>query len=260
MRTRSPTVPLLLTLLLLAGCSADRETAQTPETTDSQQASASSAPSRPTAPLGLYVGYYMGGGGIPTNRSALQGVDAYLKILTYDPLRADDTFALLQELGNVLQINVPELLNRSDDRPTTLTEYSNALGNITERSRRTAQDLQATVTAKKKEDTDRRKAVAALQKRIDQAFGAGDFATAGALQKDLTQEQTGLTALQSEIRQAEETRSAFAALIDIADRRLTAIEENRQILIAGLQVVDLPGIDPLGIIRRSSQRGGLLGF
>jgi len=43
-------------------------------------------------------------------------------------------------------------------------------------------------------------------------------------------------------------------LLDVGGKRRLAIEANREVLLAGLQVVDMPGIDDLNIINEAKRR------
>jgi len=54
-----------------------------------------------------------------------------------------------------------------------------------------------------------------------------------------------------------DTLTTYQNLIAIADQRIKAIEQNREALIAGVKVMDIPGVDNLGVIQgRSSRAGG----
>jgi cysteinyl-tRNA synthetase len=219
----------------------------------------------PSAPLGQYIGYYLGGGGIPLSTSALKGVEAEVKIHTeFDPLENDDTFALLQELGTVLQVSVPDILNRSTDRSATLTEYSTALRNITERAQSTAEDLQIYQKSLKAEEKTQRTTLNDLQKRYDKAIKAIDFATAASLQKTLNEAQTALSQTQSKGKETTSTLEAYTSLLEVSMKRLQAIDQNREILVAGLKVIEVPGIEDLGILeqlKKSRNLGtGILGM
>jgi hypothetical protein len=256
-----PRCLLIITCLSLAACGGIG-TKTTQKTATGSHASSPQVFTRPSAPLGLYAGYYLGGGGISPANSALTGVDAQTQLhKPVNPLGSSDTFALLQEYGNVLQVNIPDLLNRSSDRPTTLTQYTDALTNITARAKQTAGDLTTQLQQLKTDDKNQASSVSGIQNRINTAFKAGDYATAGSLQQDLTNAQTTLTQTQSKEKQATDTLATYNTLITVAGKRLQAIAQNREILIAGLQVVNVPGIENLGILSGSSAGGGsFLGF
>jgi hypothetical protein len=209
----------------------------------------------PGAPLGVYISYFLAGGNSPNVAGAITGIQAQQKLHeVFNPMQSNDTFALLQELGNTLQVNIPDLLNRSSDRPSTLTTYSEALKNITARSKMMSADLDTSKNDLHKKAADQSTTVAALQKSLDTANQNNDFASVGTLQKQLTDERSKLTQLQSDEKQTDLTKQTFDNLVKIAEKRETAIDTNREILISGLKVVDVPGIENLDIIQQTSSR------
>jgi hypothetical protein len=246
----------VVVFFLLFGCAKTTTTTKTPVA--SVSSSRSSGPSRPGAPLGLFTSYYLGGGGISPSNAALSGVAAQVKLnAEYNPMKSDDTFALLQEFGDILQISIPDLLNRSSDRPTTLTEYTNALSNITARSTTMAKDLTTHLTELRTTESTQKSLANDTQKKIDAATKSGDFATAGSLQQTLIDAQSGVTQAQVEERETQNTLQTYQKLIIVANQRLNAINTNREILISGLKVVDMPGIEGLGIVTDHSSSSAL---
>lgn len=217
---------------------------------------------RAAAPLSVYVNLYLAGGGFVPVSAARAGVLAEARMHsrpTEEDL--DDAFGLLQEFGLILQVDIPDLLNRSDDRSQTLDDYTEGLTNITERSRMRAASMTEYVARLTADRRTARTRVSDTERQIRQSLQDQDYVTAGGYQRDLGEAQSELSNIESELREQETLQSSFEELIAIADERLTAIEQNREVLVAGLKVVEIPGIENLGILeqprtRRRSGNGG----
>lgn len=263
MRTLSPLpirAALLCGVVLLCGCGRG---ANDPETGSGAALSSAgglqgiddSPVPRPSANLGVFVARYIEEHGTFPTTGALAGVDAQIRIVTpNDPIAEEDTFQLLQEFGNILGIDVNDLLNRSTDRAGVLNEYVSALTNIRARSALKAVDLTASLDSLKKDQQERRKRIAEIQKRINQAVKDKDFAVAGTLQQDIVKMQSELATVDGAVTQTNTALKSYKDFLTVADRRLQAIAENREILIAGLKVVDVPGIDDLELIQKGTTK------
>lgn len=220
---------------------------------------------RPSAPLGLFLSFYLAQGAGIDARSVIAGIDAVMKFLEGDSLTDDDaTFTLLRELGGLLQINVPDLLNRSIDRPRALNTYVGDLTAKTAEAKARADQLTSFIDAHKEEIRVQRKEVSQMERSIKDALRKGDYAQAGPLQEQLLEEQKTLGKMEAQEQQSEDVLDVFEQLLQIADERLAAIASNREVMIAGLKVIELPGIEDLGVIedvrsRRRRNRGGSSG-
>lgn len=208
---------------------------------------------RPGALLGLYVADYLGEAPPIPFTSAIEGLDALQKLSPTDGGQ-DETFALLQAFGAVLKLDIQDELNRSQDRPNTLNLYMESLTDITERSR-----LQTDILIERQKDLEKkaneeRRNASALRTRINAANKAGDYAQAGEEQKTFSESQGRVAALESGAQQTRELVRTFQSLLIIADKRKQAIEENREIIIAGLKVVDVPGIEDIGILLQTDNK------
>ncbi|MBI3332083.1 hypothetical protein HYZ99_03955 [Candidatus Peregrinibacteria bacterium] len=211
--------------------------------------------SRPSPMLGLFVSLYLERGTVFAESSALRGLGATVQLEAGDRMSLDDTFALLQELGTALQVDVPELLNRSQNRAETLNQYLSQLHSVARRSFTRNQQLEGELEALSERQREERAAVTAIQRVINKALREKDYGTAGAEQKSLVTAQTKLDMTEGELERMRDIQRAFRDLLEIAEERVTAIEQNREILIAGLSVVELPGIEDLGIIMDSEGEG-----
>ena len=219
---------------------------------------------RPAAALAIYVGTFLAEGIFFPTHGATLGVEAQSKIIEgQETPAADETFALLEELGSILQVNVPDLLNRSPDREVTLGQYLDSLKNIYTLGQRKEKELKATADQLDKDERDQRKTANDLQRAINKALDAEDFTGAGSMQQDLATAQAKLAESAVKRKQAKDLGNRYQKLVDVAGKRIVAIESNRKILIAGLKVVDLPGVNELGIVVEPTSQntvgGGALG-
>lgn len=219
---------------------------------------------RPSAALGFYIAAYLSQGIFLPVRSAFMGIEAQKKLfLGQGDASADETFALLQELGNILQVDVADILNRSPDRRETLDQYLQAIHNVYVLAERKKGELDTAAEALREEEREKRSAAQDIEREINRALDNEDYTGAGSRQRDLSEAQGKLAEVQTKREQTEDIADRFKKLLEIAGRRILAIEANRLILIAGLQVVQIPGIEDLDILlekgRRSDRRRSPIG-
>jgi hypothetical protein len=210
---------------------------------------------RPGAPLGLYMSLYLAQNSFGRVLAARTGIEAQIALSKkVNPATTDVTYQLLEEFGAILQVDIPDTLNRSDDRPTVLNEYLNGLKNITARSQKKAQDLKTTDDELRDTLREKRSAVNTMERDIRKATDAGDYQTAGSKRQDLSKAQLELAQLESEEEQTRDLLSVFTDLLEVSAERIAAIESNREVLLAGLKVVDVPGIEDLDILLEEKTR------
>ncbi len=206
---------------------------------------------RPSASLGTYVGLYLSGDDFQPANAARMGVMAQMQLHakpTQDQINA--TFDLLQEFGTVLQVDIADLLNRSDNRLDTLNQYVEGLANITARSQRKADEVKAQVDTLKTEEQTKQKTVSQINSTLQKALQTKDYATAGEQQQLLGQAETDLAQTDTQLKQQNQILTAFLELLKVAAERSIAIDQNRAILIAGLKVVNVPGAQGLGVLEQ----------
>ena len=216
---------------------------------------------RPSAPLGVFSSLYLAQGMFLPVQSALQGIEAQSKLLAGQRVTAtDETFALLQDFGSILQVDIIDLLNRSDDRLQALDRYLQDLRNVGVLVERKSNELEVLLETLQDQRKEQRSTVRDLEREIKNALNEQDYGTAGALQQQLTEAQGVLAETESREDQTEDILSRYEDLLAIAQDRLDAIEKNREILIAGLKVIEVPGIEDLRILEpgsKRSRRGGI---
>jgi|SRR3989338_5417507 len=216
-------------------------------------ASSDPALARPSGMLGIFVTKFLAQSELFSN-SALRGVGAQEQFLADAEVDLEETYALLQELGNALQVDVPDMLNRSDNRSEALNAYVERLKDIGARAVVKKTSLESLIDGLKVEQRAQRKTTTELERTINKAVRDKDYATAGGEQQHLMEEQTKLSDIERKLDQAEETLDTFEDLLKVADERLSVIEHNREVLIAGLKVVELPGIEDLQILEEKRRR------
>ncbi len=210
---------------------------------------------RPTSSLGVFAGLFLAAGSFVETQSALQGVTAQAAYHAQPgDQQLEDTFGLLQEFGTVLQVDIPDLLNRSDNRTDTLNQYLIGLTNITERSTRRAEEMRQALDALQDTERTQRRTASDLDRAIRNALSDKDYVTAGEKQPELAKAQGVLAETESTIAQQEVIIESFEELLDVAERQKNVLEQNREVIIAGLTVVDLPGAESLGILENANSR------
>jgi ribosomal protein S12 len=248
---------LLGELMLFSACS-NTTTKPTP-TPVQRPLSNSSGPSLPSAPLGTFVSHFLAIGGQPVTKAATEGVNAQVQLhKEFNPLKSDDTYALLTQFGTILQISVPDMLNRSSDRPTTLTQYTDSLKNITIRAKRTSDDLTTHLQSLQANEKKQQSSLSDLNRQLSTAKRNNDFATAASVQQNVTEIQATIGQIRSQEQETKDLQTTYLNLIDVSAKRQAAIDQNREVLIAGLKVNDIPGIENLGVLQGSSKGGGNL--
>lgn len=203
-----------------------------------------------SAPLfGIYASMFLGDGATAVVTSAMEGIFVQMSLHGMPTAESvDNLYALLEEFAAVLHVDIADILNRSENRAQTLDEYAAGLANITERSSRRAEDVNEQIASTKSRQIEQRKTVSTIDKEVKSAVKANDFMTAQDRQSALAEAQATLTETESSMKELNSLQNIFEELLDIASKRITALESNREVLIAGLKVVDVPGVDDLGVI------------
>lgn len=218
---------------------------------------------RSPALFGIYANMLLAGGLDAPVFAAKAGVEAQMRFNappTTDNL--DDIYALLGQFAAILHVDVPDLLNRSAHRAQTLDAYAAGLQNITDRGTRRRDDLEGQIKDLKSRQQERRRDVSALEKEVKTAVNEKDFATAQSTQSALSDAQENVMSLELQTKELGTLEGTLSELIQIAEERIAALEANREILIAGLSVSDIPGVEDLGVIegRMRGRRGGFNPF
>jgi hypothetical protein len=84
-----------------------------------------------------------------------------------------------------------------------------------------------------------------------------NFSEAGAAQKMITEKEQELSAKESEINTTDDIHDHLQDLLDIYGERIVAIELNREALLSGIKVIDVPGAKEIDVLeqKRLKNRG-----
>lgn len=204
---------------------------------------------RPSGPMGVFISSFIAQGGFVRSMSATQGIDAQMRLLEGQiNVESSETFALLKEFGSVLQIDIVDALNRSSDRVQTLDTYLSSLKNITELVERKTTELESVRENVEDEMRQKNKRIRDIERTIKKALDEANYEQAGVEQEELTGLKGEVAALEVEIDQNDDITARYQALIDIAKVRYDALSANRRIVLSGLKVVEVPGIEDFNIL------------
>ncbi|MDD5623120.1 MAG: hypothetical protein PHI23_00200 [Candidatus Peribacteraceae bacterium] len=248
---------LLLCTLVLGSCGKSASPSETAEPTSAAKTAAvgtalfgmeKTRQSLPSAPLGIFSTVFLSQGLFLPTRSALEGIESLLSGLSEETMpNTEDAYALLESLGSIVSINLIDTLNRSSDRAETLNRYVEALGNATTQAEEQVTALTELKTTLKEERDAQRTTVRNLQRTISKALADKDYSLAGSTQKELSEAESTLAETETKEKQNNDLLSRLKDLVGTAKERQKAIEENREILLSGLKITDVPGLEDLGI-------------
>lgn len=208
---------------------------------------------RSAALLGLFVSQYVATSAAAQGvGGALLGVGVQSHIMENQGSVTDPDFELMQAFADALQVDVADLLNRSPDRQKALDTYSTALTNVaTKANDRYKQVISATNEVKTLNRT-QQSAKNAADRDLTKALNDKDFTNASEKQKKLLETQQAFAESDLKLRELTELSNTLDKLLTLYGQKILAIEQNREILISGLKVVDVPGIEDLKIIQRNT--------
>lgn len=207
---------------------------------------------RPSALLGVFISDYLSYTAV--YQTALAGVQAQMEILFNDDRIEDETYALLETLGSILQVDVNDMLNRSNGRARAFETYVQNLAELGTTATAKKQGLEQELDDIQTVRRDQRRDTAKLQSDLNSALREQDYASASGLQRQLIDAETELAKLESEEDEQQSVIRLFEDLLEIADERLNAMQTNREALIAGVKVIEVPGVDDLGLLEKGRYR------
>jgi hypothetical protein len=187
-------------------------------------------------------------------RSAIAGIAIQMDLLNEGGEEQEESFALLETLGAILQVDVPDMLNRSTNRIDAFDTYLSNLQTIGERSTAHKEGLEQQMDTLMDERSDIRGDVARTQSQLNIALREQDYATASEQQKNLIEGRGNLAKIDARIDELRSIRNLFDDLLDIAEERVTVMTSNREALLAGITVVDVPGVEDYGLIEKRRRR------
>ena len=122
------------------------------------------------------------------------------------------------------------------------------LSNVFARSKTQLTALQQQQKVLSADRDTKRNTASQIQSDLNKALQKQDYATASSKQQALSDAKTAQSKAEEQVSEVQSLITIFTNLNNIADQRLKAIAANRQILIAGLQVINVPGINELNIL------------
>lgn len=224
---------------------------------------------RPSASFGARMSTHLSRGDTPV-QGARKSI-AIIAPLLRMPHSVEEPFLIIQTLGDLLHTNIVDALNRNLERGEVLNRYIALLRSTLERAHGVRENLDTRRQELMAQEREQRGALRAMQKDIDAAERSGDFHAMGLHQRARSETSGEHGKTKASVDELKNTIATLDALTNLASERLQATEENREALMAGIRVVDTPGIEELGILERTgrgfsrrsqrkARKGGLLDF
>lgn len=224
-------------------------------TADQLSASKDQTVIRKSASLGVFLAEYLSN---KAKNDAVQGaIDGVtIQSVLVQSKKEDRTEdgSLLQAFSSALEVDVADLLNRSSNREQAIDTYSQALTNVALRANERVKelslalaDLKSIAKIKKNEESTAKKLVQAALKN-KQFESLHDLQSAASEAELLSLEAT------SKAKEVSDIVTVFNELLKVYGQKILAIQANREALIAGIQVVNIPGIDELKLIRKATSK------
>lgn len=251
-----------LCLLLLSGCRSPSKPQEEQKPRAARDATVYSAivaralaasmpPPRPGAPLGIHISMYLSAVEIPA-RGALDSI-SILAPLARSPATAEAPFTTIQTLGVLVQTNIAEAMNGAPDRGNVLNRHLALLRSALQDAQRDQEHLEENRRQLQEKERDQRNTIRTLQKGIDAAEKAGDFASVGPQQKALSNTKGEHGQTEASLEEMKSTAKILEDLANLAEERLSAIEQNREALMSGIRIMEIPGIEALGILEKGEK-------
>lgn len=260
-RLMHSTGTIITLCFLLSACSAKQKTTMAPangalsaiQTIDGLTTNTAIRPTtkRNPALLGVFVSEYLTTApSAVAAESALLGVGAQAQILYAQQTIQDPDYKLLQAFGDALQVDVAELLNRSTDRQEVLETYTQALTNVATRSNDRFKELSSQLEELRKQASIQNHDRSLADRELHKALKDKDFESAGERQKKLTELQAVYAETDLKRRQVQSLKDTLDDLLTLYGKKILAIQQNREALIAGIKVIDVPGADELQVLEK----------
>lgn len=212
--------------------------------------------SRHAALLGVFISEYISF--VQTSmasQGALNGISVDTHLMEQQSTITDPDFILLQAFADALQVDFVDLLNRSTNRQETLDTFMTSLTNVAARANERFQVLTGTLAEIKTQLRAQSKERSDAERDLKKAISKKDFSQAGEQQKSVLEKQQAYAETDLKAKQTDDIISTLNSLLTLYGEKSLAIKQNREVLIAGNRIVDVPGIEELQIIERKKSRG-----
>lgn len=208
---------------------------------------------RPSALLGTYVASYLAQG-TSLAKSALKGVEQQIALFFEETSQKDESYQLLQDMGAALAVKIPDMLNRSPNRARDLDAYVSALRALQAASQRQNEALNSKKDTAQDILRERQRHLSDVKRELTKAIRDEDYVTAGSLQDAVNKAQTDVASADADLKEVRNILALYNDVLDLSEERITAIIANRDVLIAGVKVVDVPGIGDIGVVQGDPSR------
>jgi hypothetical protein len=207
---------------------------------------------RPTALLGPYVASFLSQGNSLAKTAILgvQHITAFFERTVQD----EEAYALLQDIGNALAVDVQDMLNRSPNRGQALDTYIASLTELQKASQSQLEALEGRLDTAQDDRREKQRTLTALERQLRDAINNEDYTTAGTLQTQISDAREPVAAADAVAEELQTLVDVYEEVLEVSDTRLTAMTSNREVLIAGVKIVDVPGIADIGIIQGDGRR------
>ena len=250
---------MITSVLLLTSCGG--EVTNTPSTESVSTAKSAlyvqSLFSDPQAPksssaLGVFTTYLLETESASRAEGSQAGVESLRDIEGTSPEEdyEEKSYEILRSLGTVIQTDLIEVLNRSTDRTAALNTYLESLIAVDQHGSDQLTKLQSDMETIDDERKTVRKERSAAKREVKNLLKNSDYEAASQQQKKLADIELNLAKIEAERDRIKELKKQYEDFLEISGDRIAAIENNREILISGLRVVNLPGIKDLKLIEK----------
>jgi len=205
---------------------------------------------RNSALLGIHIAEYLSVTPAIAAESSMKGIEAQTAALNTQSGVTDPDFTLLETFGETLSVDVADVLNRSVDRTATLDAYTEALTNVATRANGRFKELRSSEDQLGDEVRILSKEVSSGERDVKDATKEKDYRLASEKQKELLIKQQELSEKTLKREQVSDIASQLEALLELFGEKILAIERNREALIVGVKVVDVPGVEDLQLLER----------
>ena len=155
---------------------------------------------------------------------------------------------LLETFISLLSSDVQNLLNQSANRERALQNYVESLEANTQNGHVRLLSLQNRSDDLKDDIKRLERGTREIRDQLDDAINSGKASTVSLLNNELVKRQTNLAEAEAEFAVTSRLVDAFEEILEPLVERIDAIKLNRDPLIKGVRVIDMPGVDDLRII------------
>ena len=248
---------LIMTCLMLTSCSIQKDTpsmknphsALIPAVILSQKDHSAPSLSRPSALLGLHVTQFLSRRSTLFAKAAVNGVLIQLRRFPHIE-KGNLIMATIEQLGTLLHRDIADSLNQSTNRRYTLDLYIERLRKATTEASIQSTSIKEEFNQYTNEYRIHKSHTRQISAELKRALRDGNYSLASQKQQELGEAQSLLANAEAQVEKMKGILALYEELLPLAEERLTAIDKNREVIVAGLHVIDVPGIENLGIFDR----------